>query len=126
MMDGAEKKIFIVDDQPDIRLLLELCLRGADRRLFLLASGEETLERAQQEVPDLILLDVMMPGGMDGYQTVRLLKGAEETRNIPVIMITAKGQEADRHNALAAGADDYIAKPFSLAEMKEKVSRFLS
>ncbi len=119
------KNIFIVDDQPDIRQLLEFALKGEGRKLFLLDSGEDALTRAGEIAPDLILLDIMMPGGIDGYETVRRLKGRSDTRHCPVIVVTAKGQVVDRMDALACGADEYVAKPFSIAEIKRKVASYL-
>ncbi|BCR05540.1 hypothetical protein DESUT3_26090 [Desulfuromonas versatilis] len=119
------KNIFIVDDQPDIRQLLEIALKGDGRRLHLLDSGEDALRRAEDISPDLILLDVMMPGGMDGYETVRRLKGNLGTRHCPVIVVTARGQAVDRADALACGADEYVSKPFSIAEIKRTVSGYL-
>ncbi len=124
-LEPMVKKILIVDDQPDIRQLLEYSLKGEDRRIVLIESGEDALRAAREMAPDLILMDVMMPGGIDGYETVRQLKSQPETRNCPIIIVTAKGQEADRLDAFASGADDYVSKPFSISEIKDKVARRL-
>lgn len=119
------KSILIVDDQADVRRLLEIVLRAKGRHLVQAESGEEAIEVVRQNRPDLILLDVMMPGGMDGYETTRLLKEDPAFVGCPIIAMTAKVQEQDRIDALEAGADDYIGKPFDMAELKEKVERYL-
>ena len=119
------KDIFIVDDQPDIRHLLEHSLKGEGRRIYLIESGEEAIEAAMEHAPDLIIMDVMMPGGIDGYETVKRLKNLPQTRDCPIIMVTAKGQLTDREKAIACGADDYVSKPFSIMEIRAKVSKRL-
>ncbi len=119
------KKILIVDDQPEVKKLLEVILRSDDRQLLMAANGEEALSLAKLERPQLILLDVMMPGGLDGYEVCRILKGDPVTREAAVIAMTAKVQEQDRLDAMAAGADDYIGKPFDMEALRAKVRRFL-
>ncbi len=119
------KTILIVDDQPEVTKLLAMVLRGEDRRIITAASGETALALARQHAPDLVLMDVMMPGGMDGYEATRHLKEDPATGRCPVIIVTAKTQARDREEALASGAEDFIAKPFDLQALKQKVAGYL-
>ncbi len=120
------KKILIVDDQPDVKKLLVIILQAKDRLLLCADSGEEAIVLARAEKPDVILLDVMMPGGMDGYQVAKILKGDPRTRDCVVVVMTAKVQEQDRQAAFEAGADDYIGKPFDMRDLQKKVDDALS
>jgi two-component system, OmpR family, phosphate regulon response regulator PhoB len=119
------KKILIVDDQAEVRELVEVTLRIGDYRIFQARSGEEAINISKAEIPDIIIMDVMMPGGMDGLQATRLIKDDPETRECKVIMLTAKGQQADREKGMEAGADDYFIKPFSPLELISKVEEVL-
>ena len=119
------KKILIVDDHPETIRLLEVILRGADRQFDRAENGERGLELARRANPDLILLDVMMPGGLDGYQVARHLKDDPETRGSRIIVMTAKRQPEDREMAFDSGADDYITKPFSSKELLARVQAVL-
>jgi len=120
------KKILIVDDQADVQKLLAIVLSRKDRHLFYASSGEEALTIARAEIPDLILLDVMMPGGMDGYQAARILKSEDATCDCPIIAMTARAQEEDRQEAFAAGADAYVSKPFDMGDLQVKVEALLA
>jgi len=119
------KRILIVDDQVEVRELVEVTLRSDDYQVFQAKSGEETIEIARSVRPDLIIMDIMMPGGMDGLEATRALKSDPETKGSIIIMLTAKGQEADKKIGLQAGADDYFVKPFSPLELIEKVEEVL-
>ncbi len=108
----GKEKILVVDDEEDI---LELVRYNLDREgygVVCAVSGEEALKRAAKDSVDLIILDLMLPG-MDGLDVTKKLKGDEKTGNIPIVMLTAKGEEADIVTGLELGADDYITKPFS-------------
>jgi len=119
------KNILIVEDQVEALKLLGLVLRAEDRKVFLTESGEEALEVAHETVPDLVLLDIMLPGGMDGYEVARSLKRDPMTANGAIVVMTAKVQEQDKIDAFEAGADDFIRKPYNLEDLKSKVARFL-
>jgi len=119
------KKILIVDDQVEVRELVEVTLRVEDYQIFQASSGEEAIEIAKAEKPELIIMDIMMPGGMDGLEATRVLKNDPETTNCTIIMLTAKGQQADRDAGLKAGASDYFAKPFSPLDLMKKVDDVL-
>ena len=119
------KNILIVEDQVEALKLLSIVLKAEDRILFLTESGEEALEIAQESIPDLVLLDIMLPGGIDGYEVARTLKKDPLTTLCSIVVMTAKAQEQDKIDAFDAGADDFIRKPYGLADLKEKVARFL-
>ncbi len=119
------KKILVVDDQFEVRELVEVTLRSDDYQVLKAESGEMAIEIAKLEEPDLIIMDVMMPGGMDGLEATRILRSTPETMGSTVIMLTAKGQESDRQKGLEAGAADYLTKPFSPLELIRKVESIL-
>ena len=108
----AHESILVVDDEEDILELLRYNLAKEGYRVTCVASGEEAVKAAKARLPDLILLDLLLPG-MDGLEVCRVLKGEDRTRSIPIIMLTAKGEEADIVAGLELGADDYVTKPFS-------------
>jgi two-component system, OmpR family, alkaline phosphatase synthesis response regulator PhoP len=106
------EKILIVDDEEDILELLKYNLSREGYKVSCAASGEETLRAVRSGIPDLIVLDLMLPG-IDGLDVARQLKNDPKTRDVPIVMLTAKGEEADIVTGLELGADDYITKPFS-------------
>jgi two-component system phosphate regulon response regulator PhoB len=120
----AKKKILAVDDEEDILELLRFNLTKEGFAVVCAASGEEGLKTAHSQRPDLILLDLMLPG-MDGLEVARRLKKEEATKDIPVIMVTAKGEEADIVTGLEVGAEDYITKPFSRKVLIARVRAML-
>ena len=119
------KKILIVDDQIEVRELVEVTLRVGDYEIHQAESGEEAVEIAKAEKPELIIMDIMMQGGMDGYEATKIIKNSPDTKNCIVIMLTAKGQEEDRAKGLEAGADSYFVKPFSPLDLINKVEEAL-
>jgi len=119
------KKILIVDDQMEVRRLVEMTLSVEDYQVLQAESGEKAIEIVKTEKPDLIIMDIMMPGGIDGLETTRILKNDPETKDSPIIMLTAKGQKADREKGLEAGASDYFSKPFSPLDLIKKVEEIL-
>jgi DNA-binding response OmpR family regulator len=125
MSDAAERtKILIVDDEEDVvkPIAFRLDLHGFN--VFLEPNGEFGYETAVAHHPDLILLDIMMPG-IDGLSLCRLLKEREDTSDIPIIMLTAKTTMGDVEESFRAKADDYIAKPFEWDELLGKINRLL-
>ncbi|MFA5514722.1 MAG: response regulator [Desulfuromonadales bacterium] len=119
------KKILIVDDQPTIRRLVEISLQTVDRLILEAESGEDAIEVARAETPDLIIMDLMMPGGMDGFQAIERIKENPQTSDCPVLVLTAKDQRLERLRAFEVGANDYLAKPFKLDVLLKKVETLL-
>lgn len=120
----AKAKILVVDDEEDIRELVELNLSHEGFKVLSCETGEEALEKAGSELPDLIVLDLMLPG-IDGLEVCKKLKSNLKTENIPVVMLTAKGEETDVVTGLEVGADDYVTKPFSGKVLVARVRRLL-
>jgi DNA-binding response OmpR family regulator len=120
----AAPRILICDDDPVILRLLEVNLQLEGFHVLLAHHGEEALEVATRESPDLIVLDIMMPR-MDGYQTCRALKDQESTKDIPVIFLSAKAQASDVELGKSYGVDDYLTKPFDPDDLIEVVNRFV-
>ena len=108
----AKETILVVEDEEDIRELLKYNLEKEGYQIFGAATGEEALQAVRRRLPDLILLDLMLPG-IDGLEVCRRIKGDPQARYLPIIMLTAKGEETDIVTGLELGADDYVTKPFS-------------
>jgi two-component system, OmpR family, phosphate regulon response regulator PhoB len=111
------KKVLIVEDQEDIRELIRMSLELDAYEIHEADQGEHGLAKAQELKPDLMLLDVMMPGLYDGLEVCRRVKGDSALKRVKVVMLTARGQERDRQDAMRAGADEYLVKPFSPLEL---------
>jgi len=120
------KTILIVDDQAEVRELVEVTLRAEDYRIIQAGNGKEAVETACRERPDLIILDVMMPGEFDGLEASRRIRKDPSTADCQIVMLTAKGQQVDRQAGFNAGADDYFVKPFSPLELIQKVEEMLA
>lgn len=116
-----EEKILIIDDSPDLLRIVQLCLEREKYQVFTARSGKEGLQRTYNVQPDLVILDVMMPG-MDGWEVLSRLR---EMSDVPVMMLTAKGREVDIVRGLGLGADDYVTKPFGTAELIARVQALL-
>jgi CheY-like chemotaxis protein len=123
-MDG-EKKILICDDDPAILRVIQVNLEVEGYDVVTAHHGEEALEVAHAEHPDLIILDIMMPR-MDGYQACEALKAAEDTKQIPVIFLSAKAQASDIEKGKSYGVDDYLTKPFDPSDLIDVVERLLA
>jgi len=116
--------VLIVDDEPAIRQMLGFALAGAGFRFQEAANAEEAVTSIQHASPDLILLDWMLPN-VSGIDLARRLKRAPETQEIPIIMLTARGEETDKVKGLEVGADDYVTKPFSTRELVARIKAVL-
>ena len=113
-------RILVVDDEPQNIRLLQIRLQADGYTVLAANSGQEALELVQAEAPDLILLDIMMPG-MNGFEVCQQLRAEESTQFIPVVMVTALAEKEDRIRAIEAGADDFISKPFDSHEVLARV-----
>ena len=120
----AKGKILVVDDEIYIVHILDFSLGMEGYEVVTALDGEQALEKARTERPDLIVLDIMMPK-LDGYETCKMLKAEAETRNIPVILLSAKGRNVDQKVGFEVGADDYITKPFSPRKLVERINSIL-
>ena len=118
------KNILVVEDDPDIKELISFNLSNQGHQVFEANNGELGIEKARKKLPDLILLDLMLPG-IHGLDVCRIIKADQETKDIPIIMVTAMGQEEDIVKGLETGADDYITKPFSIKVLLARVSAVL-
>lgn len=119
------KKILIVDDQVQVRELIEVTLRGDEYQIMLAGSGEEAVDIARRELPQLVIMDVMMPGAIDGYEATRLIKSGPTASRVKIIILSARGQETDRKKGIESGADDYLVKPFSPLLLMKRVEELL-
>lgn len=118
------RNVLIVDDEPNIVLSLKFLIAQQGYEVRTAYSGEEALQALSEQVPDLILLDVMMPKP-DGYEVCQKIRATPEWKDIPIIMLTAKGRDVERQKGFAMGADDYITKPFATHELVAKVRAML-
>ncbi len=118
------KKILIAEDERDIRDLIAFTLRFAGYEVLTANNGEECVQVTQKEMPDLVLTDVRMPK-MTGYEACKQIKADPTTQHIPVVFLSAKGQEAEVQTGLASGADEYLLKPFAPDQLTRKVAEIL-
>jgi CheY-like chemotaxis protein len=118
-------KILIAEDEPDIRELVAFTLRFAGHEVVAGSNGEEAVQIAAREMPDLILMDVRMPR-MTGYDACRLMKANPKLKDIPVVFLSAKGQDAEIQTGLEAGAEEYLLKPFAPDQLTERVKAILA
>lgn len=116
--------ILVVDDEPNIVLALEFLLKQTGFRVRTVSNGEAALAAIAQELPDLVLLDVMIPG-RDGYAVCQEIRSNPAWRDIRIIILTAKGRDIQWEKGLSLGADEYVTKPFSMRELVERVRRML-
>ena len=118
------KKILVVDDERDVVELLKARLEANEYKVITAFSGKEALEKAKSEQPNLIILDIMMPE-MDGFEVLRKLRIKAETKNIPVIMLTAKGETVAVTKAGDLGSTDYFTKPYDAEELLNYIKRYV-
>ena len=116
--------ILVVEDEPAIQDLIQINLQMGGYRVLTHTNAEDAIKGIQHELPDLALLDWMLPG-MSGIELARRLRGDSRTRSLPIILLTAKGEEEDKLKGLETGADDYITKPFSVKELEARIKAVL-
>lgn len=119
------KKILIVDDHPDLRRLVSITLCGTGFELIEACDGDQALELILQHQPSLVVLDVMMPGKMDGFQLCEYIKSAQQLQFIKVLLLSARSQATDLEKGLKVRADDYMVKPFSPLLLLRKVNELM-
>ncbi|MBU8921988.1 MAG: response regulator [Bacteroidales bacterium] len=117
-------KVLVVDDEVNITQILEFSIGSEGYEVLTASNGEEAIDKARREQPDLIILDIMMPR-IDGYEACRILKANPITKNIPVVLLTAKGRDIDKRLGYEVGASDYIIKPFSPNKLIERIHELL-
>lgn len=118
------KKILIVDDEPNIVMTLEYAFKKKDFQVFIARDGSEALEILKSEIPDVVLLDIMMPK-VDGYKTLELIKANESLINVKVVFLSAKSKTSDIEKGLALGADKYFTKPFSIRKIITEIEELI-
>ena len=123
-MTEAKRKILLADDEEDIKVIVQLYLENNGYEVITAFDGLDAVEKTKEMKPDLILMDIMMPI-IDGVEVTRQLKSLEETKDIPVVMLTAAAQSAMVERAIKAGAADYISKPFDPEHLKSVIEEIL-
>ncbi|MBQ4820984.1 response regulator [Aquimarina sp. MMG016] len=118
------KKILIVDDEPNIVMSLEYTFKKKNYDVFIARDGGEALEIAEENVPDVVLLDIMMPN-VDGYETLRQIKQNDKLKHTKVVFLSAKNKATDIEKGLEMGADKYLTKPFSVKKLVEEINELL-
>lgn len=119
------KKIIIVDDEPNIVMTLEYTFKKQNFEVYIARDGSEALEILKSVVPDVIMLDVMMPK-VDGYQTLKLIKENEKLKYTKVVFLTAKNKASDIEKGLKLGADKYLTKPFSIKKIVSEINALIA
>jgi CheY-like chemotaxis protein len=118
------KKILLVDDSSTILMMEKFILRNGPYEIVTAVNGEEAVQKASEQRPDLILLDVIMPK-MGGFEACRRIRTAEDTQSIPIIMVTTRGEAANVESGWASGCNDYVTKPINAVELLAKVRSYL-
>jgi len=119
-----KRRVLIVDDEPNIVVSLEFLLRQQGYEVIVARDGEEALAAAGERRPDLVVLDVMLPG-LDGFEVCRRLRERTDLAGLKIILLTARGRDVERVRGLEEGADDYITKPFSTRDLMKRVAELL-
>ena len=120
------RRVLVVEGQPEVRELISLTLETGPYTILLAEDGERALALARAHRPDIVVMDVVLPGRVDGFDLCRQLKHDARTRSAPVLILSAKSQAADRAMGFAAGADDYMTKPFSPLRLQHRVRELLN
>lgn len=119
------KKILIVDDEPNIVMTLEYAFKKKDFEVYIARDGSEALQILEKNIPDVVLLDIMMPN-VDGYQTLQYIKNTEALKSTKVVFLTAKNKESDIEKGIQLGADKYLTKPFSVKKIVSEILGLLN
>ena len=119
-----DKKVLLVEDEKNIILGVRTCLEAVGYEVHVVEDGEAALNFVRKEKPDLILLDLLLPK-IDGFEVCATLKKDDETKHIPIVVLTAKATEEDRRNVIKLGADAYMTKPFRPQELWDEIKKFL-
>jgi len=120
-----KKKILIVDDEPNIVMTLEYTFKKLDFEVYIARDGSEALHILENNIPDVVLLDIMMPN-VDGYQTLNYIKKNDSLKNTKVVFLTAKNKASDIEKGLKLGADKYLTKPFSVKKIVSEIHELLN
>ncbi|MDZ4132335.1 MAG: response regulator [Dethiobacteria bacterium] len=118
------KRVLLAEDEKNVILGVRTCLDAVGYQVEIVEDGEEALNAVRREHPDLILLDLLMPK-IDGFEVLKVLKGDEATKQIPIIVLTAKAEEEDRQRAMDLGANDYMTKPFKPQDLWDRLKHYL-
>ncbi len=118
------QSILVVDDEPNIVTSLEYVMKNAGFEVGVAYDGEQALAKAEAMVPDLVILDVMMPK-LDGFEVCKAIRANPALKSVRIVMLTAKGRDFEREKGLALGADDYLTKPFSTRDILQRVKEIL-
>ena len=121
---SERNKILIVDDEPNIVMTLEYAFKKQDFQVFIARDGSEALEILETEIPNVILLDIMMPK-VDGYKTLEMIKKNDQLKNTKVVFLTAKTKSSDIEKGLSLGADKYLTKPFSIRKVVNEIKELI-
>ncbi len=124
-MSEDKKRILLVDDEEDLVAALSVRLEASGFEVLVATDGLEALKKSRTDNPDLIVLDLMLPK-MDGYKVARLLKFDKRYSHIPILILTARGQDSDREMSRKVGADDYMVKPFASSELISRLRKLLA
>ena len=119
------RSVLVVDDEPNIVVSLEFLMEQAGFEVRIAADGDAALKALEEKIPDLVLLDVMMPK-RDGYDLCQMIRANPDWKDVRIIMLTAKGRDVEKEKGMALGADDYVTKPFSTRELVERVKSHLA
>lgn len=121
----SHKYILVVEDRPEVRKLIQMATKHLAYEIDEACNGEQGLASIRQRRPDIVLLDIMMPGQLDGLSVCRAIKGDPQLASIPVVLLSALAQQTDLALGAAAGADAYLTKPFSIGELIATIQRFV-
>ena len=124
--EGAGKKILVVDDKEDSRVLVGKVLRVRGYEVIGAGTGEDAINMAQTELPDLILMDVRLPGGIDGLEATRRIRGLSQLAHIPILAMTASVRPEDMQRALDVGCDGFVRKPIDIDELPKDVAEHIA